>query len=798
MPDSDQTDKQHLKEILDQSSMRNRTLFIAFLFLLTYIMFIVWSTTDLQLFVPDSTINLPLVNISASLFGFYLMTPIILLAVHFNLLFNLKRHQIKLTRWLEYSSDKGEEWLLPFLFNYTLDSRLLRNILSIVIRMLPPGILLCIQIRFSAYQSVGMTFVHSMVVLLDTLIMLRYWNDVFPQSRKIPQQSKGLTTKVLKGLTGTLKRLISWIKKAMVGLICTLNCTTKRFKGLTGTFTLEKLKNWMKKAPMGLRGCTTKRFKGLTGTFTLEKLKNWIKMASTRLKSWTTNAFKRLIGWIPRSSIALIFIAVAFCNLWATSEIISGVNPIEIVDPILEKAKNNYLDPILEKAKNNYLVGSLLGVPGKIKELILKPLPELQRVDQFLEKMKENEHVGSLLGVPGKIKELILKPHLELQEEELVKKLPENWGNCVGDINSVKGYDLQKRSLNFANFQDANLAKIDFRGANLCWANLANACLQETNLSNSEFQGADLSGAQFQGADLREAQFQEANLREAQFQGADLREAQFQEADLREAQFQGADLGAEFQGTDLLGEEFQGTDLRGANLLWAEFQGANLLGAEFQGANLWGAEFQGANLWGAKFQGANLMEAEFQGANLMEAEFQGANLWWAKFQGADLRRAKFQGADLRRAKLKGANLNFVRGLDALVVENINWETGVDKSLLKLYDEESLLKLNQGKAYQGRIKEFGEKYRVRIEKAIERIEKAINIEMLEIFFQYNLYNNDGNKIYKILKKYPRTSNPERALEVRKKLVCNGDQYIAEGILSQSFEQKALKEHAESCK
>ncbi len=190
MPETDQRDEEQLKEILDQSSMRNRTLFIAFLFLLIYIMFVVWSTTDRQLFIPDSTINLPLVNISSSLFGFYLMIPIILWAVHFNLLFNLKRHQIKLTRWLEYSSEKDEIRLLPFLFNYTHilgsspDSRLLRFILSILIYVLPPGILLWIQIRFSAYQSIEMSGFHFVVFCLDIVILTLYWDQIFPQNQK--------------------------------------------------------------------------------------------------------------------------------------------------------------------------------------------------------------------------------------------------------------------------------------------------------------------------------------------------------------------------------------------------------------------------------------------------------------------------------------------------------------------------------------------------------------------------------------------------------------------------------------
>ena len=807
-------EKEHLKEILDQSSMRNRTLLIAFLFLLLYICITVGVTTDLQLFLHNGKVTLPLLDTPIPLFGFYLIAPVILWAVHFNLFFNLKRHRKKLNDWFQSESNKDEIWLLPFLLNYpgklrndNLDNILLRVSLSILIFVSPPGVLLFIQIRFSAYQSNWITSFHFVVFLLDILIVIRYWNDIFPQYHKNEN-------------------------------------------------------------------------------------------AVNKFKSQLKNGFLRLLIILIVGGSALNFL---------------GTFRIIFFPHVLQDWVNNENSPIF----------------------------------------------------PAKVVETILKPHLELQGEELVKKVPENWGNCEGNINFVVGYDFQNRSLNFANFEYADLAKADLRNARLHGANLVNACLRETNLEKAILRGADLSQAELQGVNLSRANLQEANLFkaimqganlsranlqeanlsqaelqganlfraimqganlsraelqeaylgsaelqeanfsradlhgadlwEAKMQGTNLSEAELQEANLSRAELQGADLksadlqgavlrSADLQGTNLVRAKLQGADLgsadlqeanlfraelqgaylrsadlqvvdlteaelqgadlseaelqgaylrsadlqgadlsqaelqeadlseaelQGADLKSADLQGADLFRAKLQGADLFRAKLQGADLRGSDLQGADLSEAEMQGANLFMAELQGANLFMAELQGAYLRRAELQGANLKEAKLQGVILinsylkgtlfDDVEGLEKIVVDDIDWGTGInEQELRELFDEDNLRELSQDETYQERIRKHGKDYRRNINIAIIRIEKAINIESLEKYFQSNLYIEALN-LYKFLKKFPResNSNPEGALEVRKELVCSENKYVVESILRQDFEQVALKEHVKKC-
>ena len=141
----------------------------------------------------------------------------------------------------------------------------------------------------------------------------------------------------------------------------------------------------------------------------------------------------------------------------------------------------------------------------------------------------------------------------------------------------------------------------------------------------------------------------------------------------------------------------------------------------------------------------------------------------------------------------------VEGLDALVVEKVDWNTGINEQYLReLFDEDNLRELSQDETYQERIRKHGKDYRRNINIAITRIEKAINIESLEKYFQSNLYIEALN-LYKFLKKYPResNSNPEGALEVRKELVCSENKYVVESILRQEFKKAVLEKHAKSC-
>ena len=81
-----------LKEALDSSSDKNRNLLIVFLLLEFYIFIAVLGTTDLDLFLATEFYTFPFIQFKISLEQFYLVAPFLLLAFHFNLMFNFLEH----------------------------------------------------------------------------------------------------------------------------------------------------------------------------------------------------------------------------------------------------------------------------------------------------------------------------------------------------------------------------------------------------------------------------------------------------------------------------------------------------------------------------------------------------------------------------------------------------------------------------------------------------------------------------------------------------------------------------------
>jgi hypothetical protein len=81
-----------LKAALDSSSDKNRNFLIAFLLVEFYLMIAVLGTSDLELFLAEALFTFPFIKLDVPLEAFYVVAPLVLLAFHFNLMFNLLEH----------------------------------------------------------------------------------------------------------------------------------------------------------------------------------------------------------------------------------------------------------------------------------------------------------------------------------------------------------------------------------------------------------------------------------------------------------------------------------------------------------------------------------------------------------------------------------------------------------------------------------------------------------------------------------------------------------------------------------
>lgn len=190
-----------LKEALSTSSSVNRALGITFVLFLFYVSVSIFSTTDTLLFLPESEINLPIIDIILPLKVYYILAPFLVLVFHFNLLINLQKHAEKYIAWHQNYKQVADSNLLlhPFLFNYSSGYFQYKGqiVLILIIRStlfsLPLALLTFILLRFAKYQSFSITSIHFLIVAID-LILIFYFSDNIEKVLSFNLSQSKLTT----------------------------------------------------------------------------------------------------------------------------------------------------------------------------------------------------------------------------------------------------------------------------------------------------------------------------------------------------------------------------------------------------------------------------------------------------------------------------------------------------------------------------------------------------------------------------------------------------------------------------
>ncbi len=521
-PDTQTPGPQELKEALDKSSSINRTLGLGFSVFIFIMALLVAATTDMDLFIPDSTFTFPLINLPLNIIYFFVAAPFVVLIMHYNLLYNLHQHSEKLLSLYKNKTDNHNETneatnetkpdsllMYPFLFNYalTVQNPLHGRALNLVIRttvfILPLALLIFIFIRFADYQSTAISAWHFAAVLLDMALIATH-------SRSIIQ--------VIKTSDDKVRDAYAWLD----------------------FFAFQKGK--------------------------------------PRIKNFTLNAAKFLFRIVPRAisttfkylrlELAIALIAIAYFVFFvyimnvnigretAHESLISYIIPrLSLPEEVLVKSqpdqqiKSLYLNTSLTLEERNQ----------KEQELILKfTEPYILRGRCF--------RYADL--------SLTILTRSDLRDVDLTGVFLEN---SKMQKSRLERAELQGAELIYANFQGADLSIAKFQGANL-----SSAQLQEAKLFNTQLQGANLWAAKLQGANLWAADLQGANLSNGQLQGADLSYAQLQGADLSGAQLQVAVLlKSQLQGAVLSYAQLQGADLSNAQLQGAVFNETRIKGTLF-------------------------------------------------------------------------------------------------------------------------------------------------------------------------------------------------------------------------
>ena len=187
---------QNLKSALDDSSDKNRNFLVAFLVLELYLLITILNVTDRDLLVPDSVLNLPFIALDIPLLGFFILSPLLLVAFFYNLLFNLLEHARTLREWLDHPENERSmnfNLLHAFMLNTrakydgyealgknkpqvrTVNYYLLNIIIIGTMSVFPLYLLVLIMWKFASYQNYAITIWHSVLVGVCFLLHIVYW-----------------------------------------------------------------------------------------------------------------------------------------------------------------------------------------------------------------------------------------------------------------------------------------------------------------------------------------------------------------------------------------------------------------------------------------------------------------------------------------------------------------------------------------------------------------------------------------------------------------------------------------------
>ncbi len=458
-----------LKETLDTSSSQTRNLFITFLLFLFYIAVITASTTHKDLLFPNSTVRLPILNIELPLFAFFGTTPLLILAFHWNLLFNLQKHSIRLSRWEETGHDKEDTLKFPFLFNYP-NNFLVKIFTWLLVYIFPLSLLSYIQLVFLPYHHPKMTFWHQSSVFIDAISLTFYWFSIRHPSWKY---------EYLFGVNNVeIKRFLKYHLVHISTIFC--------FFSFSFFIAVIPITND-------------------------EKIPLTDRMISPFITRNLNLREAVLVASPPGDAIIAAYIMKGKGEKKAKEkawlEHAEGLNlqGRDLRDAIFAKAKLYNVD--LRKA-------------------------QLWRADLQQAKLQEaNLKYAQLQGAnlqEAKLQKANLK-HANLQGADL--RDSDLQGADLEDAN-LQGANLYNARLQETDLIGAKLQGAYLWSANLQGADLKGAHLQGANLVNANLQGASLSFADLQGANLRNADLQGADLRYSGLQGADLRNADLQGTDL--------------------------------------------------------------------------------------------------------------------------------------------------------------------------------------------------------------------------------------------------------------------------
>jgi len=580
---------------LNKSTTANRSQLIFFLLAMAYFLIIIASTKDLQLLLPDSMVRLPILGVDLDLIRFYQFAPIIIILLHFNLLFSLCQYSRKLgclgelIKKLPKDDDplQHSSFIINLLLRpknrtpkaddnerKTIDFRyyLIRFFLYIIVCLFPLLILVMFQWRFAKSHDFTTTSFHFFYIAIDVALLSYFWIRISRPAMHAQYCEKQDSDSEKKKEKNARKR----------GRVLQIYFSLQGKLGGVNMFVI--------------------------GSLVLVQVYLFLIFIMMNFKD-PDNMYRFINDWdhlvyLPRMKIV-------------GQPIVDHHRKLSLPLPYSDSVES--LKKPLEKL-NKEDGSAKESNGGKAKKTCIEP-----------QEKNPNDLCQMNIDMP-----ISKENQLDLSGRDLRFAILNG-----SDLTGVKldGAQLQGASLEDVKLDHAEMNNVQLQGANLRNAMLRNTILgdahfEEAMLERACMKGAEIENASFNGADMTFAKLNDAILLGTSFEGAILHEVNFTGSEANRAKFRAADL----TGADLRDVKLNGANFHAANLSSAKLGCAILVDASMQAANL-----DGASLYDAKLLGANMHAVNLKSAYLTQTNLTGANLRYAHIKNTDIKLDQLDG-----------------------------------------------------------------------------------------------------------------------------------------------------------
>ena len=584
-----------------------------------YILISVFGTTDLMLLLPEHMFKMPVINFDLNLIAFYLLAPVMLFMLHFNILFNYNMYLKKID--LQHKKINMNT-LDPSMYGYAynmisrgLDGFLINLFLWIWIYIIPLMILILIYIRFADYHDNAITTFHLAMVLLDICLIFFsfYYNKIH-----LKHQQKFV-------------RYLSYVFYAIFSGLFILSVVYHSF--IFNPVINNKLDPRIK------LGTDEEKC-----DYNISRIYNFI-VDKNMSRTISSSCFPRLV--VNEAEMAKISQAALYLPRSLIEDNIRDKNtskPKNEKQLILEYGARSDL------THRNLRYANLYGCILTRTDLTGSDLQSSDLRQSHLQAAKLID--AKLMGAK------LLGAKLDKTDFKDSNLTGANLSSAVSREGQFPSSTLIGSKMVAINFEKADFSGTNMTDADLGNANLSHSIFYEANLTSANLINANLTSANFINANLSYSIFSKANLTSAKFKKANLSNSSFHEANLTSANFKKANLSySDFSNSNLPYSDFSNSDLS-----YSDFSNSNFLHANLSHSN-----FYRTNFTSTTFNNCILTHGDLSKTILISSSLRKCDLTGTTFYGTHFNNSILNEANLTATSLRNSNLTDTNFTDATLI-----------------------------------------------------------------------------------------------------------------------------------